>query len=365
MASDYLAIDDLKDLMITETTTITDMVNVLNRFHKRVVLVVDDENRLLGVVTDSDIRHAILDEVNFSRPVRDIMVRNPVQVGPDASKQDVIDIMEQTHCFQIPVVDPQRKILGIYFIDQLLRSRGQTHARTAVIMAGGLGSRLAPLTDKTPKPLLPVGDQPILFTVLDQLQQAGFDNLYVSLNYKSEMIREAVDGQPRFAGNVHFIDETEPLGTAGALTLLPEKLDEPLLVMNGDLLTNVALAEMLNFHQYQRNLLTLAVKEEEFKIPYGIVEMEGTRIVRLKEKPTKSVFINTGVYVLSPLVLDRIPKKTFWNMTDVIEDLHQTKLRVGGFPVHEYWLDVGEHSQLKQANADFEKNFSHLDTPQK
>jgi len=351
------AANDLMGLMVPPDLSILETVERINSAHKRVVLVVDKETRLVGLVTDSDIRHAILNNVDFQRPVSDIMVARPITVREGVPDKEIIRIMGQTHCFQIPILDSDGKVVGIHFINDLLKDGAANLPRTAVIMAGGIGSRLAPLTENTPKPLLTVGNQPILFTVLDQLLKCGFYDLYVSLNFKAQMIRDALENESRFVDHVKFIEEDKPLGTAGALTKLPDDQSEPFLVMNGDLLTKVALEEIMNFHTQQENMVTVAVKEEQFQIPYGTVEMEGTRITALKEKPHHSVFVNSGVYAVDPLILERIPHNTFWNMTDVINDLHQAHLRVGGFPIHEYWLDVGQHDQLEKAKAEYSENF--------
>lgn len=359
--SELTAAENLKNLMVPPDITISEAVNRIFAAHKRVILVVDEETRLLGLMSDSDIRHAIVNNVDFQRPVSDVMIRRPITVLADTSDQEVLRVMEQTHCFQIPILDAERKVVGIHIINELLGMRTANHSRTAVIMAGGIGSRLAPLTDNIPKPLLTVGDQPILFTVLDSLRKAGFDDLFVSVNYKAQMIRDALENEPRFVGQIQFIEEDKPLGTAGALARLPVTPSESFLVMNGDLLTNVALEEIMNFHAHQQNMITVAVKEEQFQIPYGIVEMEGTRITGLKEKPQHTFFVNSGVYAVSPLVLERIPANTFWDMTDIIDDLHKARLRVGGFPIHEYWLDIGRHDQLEQANAEYSKNFENSD----
>jgi len=357
MESQLNNLDDLKHLMVAPDLSITEAIERLNSAHKRVILVVDGESHLAGLLSDSDVRHAIINNVNFQRPVSDIMIRRPVTVRGDLPDQEVIRIMEQTHCFQIPILDADGKVVGIHLINELLKTRPDSNYRTAVIMAGGIGSRLSPLTDNIPKPLLKVGDQPILFTVLDQLRHAGFDDLYVSVNYKAEMIRDALKKEPRFADRVQFIEEDKPLGTAGALTRIPTRPNESFLVMNGDLLTGVALEEIMNFHAHQQNLITVAVKEEQYQMPYGIVEMEGTRITGLKEKPQQTVFVNCGVYAVSHLVLDRIPQNTFWDMTDVIDDLQRARLRVGGFPIHEYWLDIGQHDQLIKARDDYSAKF--------
>ena len=221
-----------------------------------------------------------------------------------------------------------------------------------MIMAGGLGSRLLPLTEHTPKPLIEVGGQPILFSILDRMISADYTNIFITLNYRGDQIREAIAAEPGYAGHVEFIEETKPLGTAGALKLIRKSLEHPVLVMNGDLLTNTAFDELRLFHTRERNVVTVALKEKQIEIPYGIAEMDGSRITNMCEKPKLPFFVNAGVYVVEPIVFSRIPEDTKWDMTDVIDDLLTAKLRVGGFPIHEYWIDIGEIEQLNQARRE-------------
>lgn len=347
--------DSIRRLIVGPSITIMDATRALNDAHKRIVLVADAAARLLGVVTDSNLRHAILERVDLQQPISTIMVTNPVVVPLGTPDHKVLAVMEQTQCYQIPVVGPDGTIVAVRFVDELIQS--QSRGGIAVVMAGGVGSRLRPLTEMTPKSLIPVGGRPILFTVIERLLEADFHRVYISLNYLGEAIRAAVAAEPAFGDRVRFIEESAPLGTAGALALLPEEPGETILVMNGDLLTTVALTELRRFHLYERNMLTVAVKEEVFKVPYGIVELDGARIKALREKPQMPMFVNAGIYLVEPLVLGRIPRDRAWNMTDVIEDLLQARLRVGGFPIHEYWIDIGAPEQLARANEDFEQHF--------
>ncbi len=352
MATNPMSPDDLEQLTVGPDTPIMEAVEVLNRAHKRIVLVTDGGARLLGVITDSDVRHAVLDQQSFAAPVSAIMVTNPVTVPPDMSNAEVLSIMEQTHCYQVPVVDSRGTVVDVCFINELLTTDLDKDG-LAVVMAGGLGERLRPLTETTPKPLLKVGDRPVLFNVLERLLEAGYGRVVLCLNYKADMIRDAVSAQAHFADRVEFVEEDEPLGTAGALTLLREMPTRPFLVMNGDLLTEVALAELRRFHAQEQSVLTVALKQESHSVPFGVIDLDGPRITALREKPSLAYFINAGVYMVEPMVLGRIPRGRRWDMTDVIQDLLKARLRVAGFPIHEYWLDIGEHDQLTRAEAEF------------
>ena len=349
--------EHLQSIMTAPNLSIFQATKKLNDAHKRILLIADPDTRLLGVITDSNIRRAILDGVDFNLPIRDLMVTKPFVVSPDVSDNDVLAVMERTQCYQIPVVDSGGHIVGIHYINDLLEVSTDQQDRVAVVMAGGLGSRLMPLTENTPKPLITVGDRPILFTVIDQLIAADFKTIYVTLNYQGDQIVSAIEGEPNYAGHVKFIREDKPLGTAGALQLIDEVPKLPFLVINGDVLTKVALEELTEFHERERNLVTMALNERQFEVPYGVVELDLTRVTGLQEKPSMPILINAGVYVVEPIVLSRIPRDTHWDMTDVVDDLLAAQMRVGGFPIHEYWIDIGEPDQLKKAEGEFSEHF--------
>lgn len=345
--------DSLSAVCVSPDFPIGKALERLDQAHKRILLIVDGEWRLLGVATDSNFRRAMLARADFSNPVSTIMTAQPVTAGPEMAADDVLALMERTHCHEMPVIDRGGRVLRLLLIEDLLAVRTQRPERMAVVMAGGLGERLRPLTDTTPKPLLAVGDKPILFTLLDRLLIAEFDRIYITVNYRADTIIEAVSNVPRYRTVVRFVRESERLGTAGALSLLPERPKAPFIVTNADLLTTVAFDEMLRFHERERNLMTVALREEQFTLPYGIATLKGTRITSMQEKPTLTHFINAGVYVLDPAVLDRIPADTYVDAPSLVTDLINESHRVGSFPVHEYWIDIGMPHQLEQARRDY------------
>lgn len=352
-------------LLVHPETPIIDALERLNAAHRRIVLVSGDDRHLLGVVIDSDIRRAVLAHVAFDQPVSTIMVRNPVVARPDMSATDISDLMRRTDCYQIPVVDETGQIVDIWFVDELFKEDAPTalrpksiHVDTAVIMAGGLGTRLSPLTDDMPKTLLEVGGQPILFTIVDQLLDSGLTRIYLTVNHLADQIREAVNRVEHLREAITFVQENERLGTAGALSLLPEPLEATFLVMNGDLLTSIAIEEMIDFHAADSNVITMALKSESVEIPYGVVDLEGTQVVGFREKPKMTYFINAGVYVAEPEILEHLPKGERYDMPELINDLLAKKQRVGCFPVHEYWLDIGRPEQLERAHKEFPTVFA-------
>jgi dTDP-glucose pyrophosphorylase len=349
----------IEKLVLSPELSIIDAVAKLEDAHRRVVLVVNDDGVLLGLVTDQDIRRAVLAGIDFSLPVMNIATRHPIVAPPSASDAEILNLMRNKHCYQIPIVDHHYRLHGIRFLEDLIQS-DKREPQVAVVMAGGFGSRLKPLTDNTPKSLIEVGGQPILFTILDQLLVAGFERIWITLNYLGPMIREAVGRLPKYAPHVRFVEELARLGTAGSLSLIPERPAGSFLVMNGDLLTTVSFGGMMEFHRYETNAVTMAAKQEIFTIPYGVAELEGTRVKHLREKPSMSFFLNAGIYVVEPDVLTLVEPGKPLDMPDLIEGLVADGRRVGCFPVHEYWLDVGVPEQLERANSDYIEVFGSL-----
>lgn len=339
----------LDKICVSPGASIRQAVQVLNDGHQRIALIVDRERRLLGVLADSDVRRSILNGLSFDQPVSEIMVREPVVAFSGMSDHAVLSLMQSTKCHEIPVLDDQRKVVDLKTIDMLVTDEP---AAEAVIMAGGLGTRLMPLTENLPKPLIPVGDKPILFLLLDQLIAAGFDHIYICLNYKAEMIRESVLGVPSYARLVHFVEEKERLGTAGALSILPETPSTPFFVINADLLTKIDLKAMLRFHNMEGNNMTMAVRKEKYQIPFGVVKFQDGEVLGIEEKPVQNYFTNAGVYVLDPAILELVPANTFYDMPNLINDAVAGQKQVGIFPVHEYWLDIGRRGDLERANED-------------
>lgn len=347
------------DLFASAGTPFEEILKQMTRSGKRVVLVSEEDRKLLGIVTDYDVRVAILNHTPMDTPVRDFMNASPMTVSESASEQEIFDCMHEYGYNVIPVVGDNGQVITLHRIDELIRD-GETVASgaMAVIMAGGLGERLRPMTDDIPKPMLPVGGRPILFTLLDQLLVEEFGPIYVSVNYKSDIVVRAINDIPRYRNRVSFLYENKRMGTAGSLSLLPERPKSAFAVINGDLLTSVSFSEMVSFHKRDENMITVALKNEEYKIPYGVAEIDGTRITSMQEKPSYSFFINTGAYVLDPRVVDMLKPDQHCDMTDLIDSTLDNQSRVGSFPVHEYWLDIGTPDQLQKAQKDYGNLFA-------
>jgi len=339
----------LEEICVRPSLSISEVVKVLNNGHRRIILVTDEDGRLLGVVADPDIRRAILKRLSFESPVSDIMITKPVVASADMKESKIFSLMQTTHCYEIPIIDRSLKVVGLKTIDSFI---GEKQRAEAVIMAGGLGKRLRPLTETVPKPLLPIGGKPILFILIDRLIRAGFEKITLTLNYKADMIKNAVTAVPEYENIVHFVYETARLGTAGALSLIEYPPIMPFFVMNADLMTKVDFPSMWRFHEMESNLMTMAVREETYQIPFGVVRLKGTRILEIEEKPIHSYFANAGIYVIDPSLLSFVPKNTFYDMPDLINDVIASEKKVGSFPIHEYWADIGNYDELQRVRND-------------
>ena len=227
-------------------------------------------------------------------------------------------------------------------------------------MVGGLGTRLRPLTNDTPKPLLPIGDKPILETIIEQFKSYGFVNFILCTNYKEIQIKKYFGDGSQFGVNINYISEEKRLGTAGALSLIKQKIDKPFFVMNGDLLTRLNFDSMMKYHNEGQYMMTIGSREYSYQIPYGVVQIKKQEVHDLVEKPNHSVFVNAGVYILEPELLNRIPYNQFYDMTDLIDDLLEEEKSIGAFPIREYWADIGQHEDYKKANEEYWDKFSEV-----
>ena len=250
---------------------------------------------------------------------------------------------------QIPLLGERGCVVDIALMQELVNI--SELPLKAVVMAGGFGKRLLPLTEDTPKPMLPVGDKPILELIVNQLQDSGIRKVHVTTHYKPEIIRQHFGTGERFGLDIQYVNENQPMGTAGALGNI-EKSDETMLVLNGDILTRVDFRAMLAFHREQKAELTVAVRKYDFQVPYGVIQCDGAHVLGVDEKPTYNFFVNAGIYLLEPSAHRSIPLEQRFDMTDLIETLAGAKRRVAAFPVVEYWMDIGRQNDYMQAQED-------------
>jgi dTDP-glucose pyrophosphorylase len=341
---------NIEKIKLTINSTIKDALQIINTGAMKIALVLDEENHLLGTLSDGDIRRGLLDGLSLDDSIESIIFKTPTVCGIDDSKEEILKIAVAKKLYCIPIVDEKGVIVGIEEVDSLLKPTN--FSNRVVLMAGGLGTRLRPLTDDIPKPLLQVGDKPILETIINGFAKYGFTNIVLSVSYKAEMIETYFGDGSKFGVNIEYVHEDQRMGTAGALSLMREKLSEPFFVMNGDLLTNINFEHMLEYHLSSNAVATMGVREYDFQVPYGVVNVEGHDILSIDEKPVHSFFVSGGVYVLSPDVLDAIPD-AYFDMPTLFEKLIEEKKKAISFPIREYWLDIGQMSDFHRANAEY------------
>lgn len=347
---------DWKFTLISPKTPILEAIRIVDTSALQIALVVDEDRRLLGTITDGDVRRAILRQISLEEPVEKIMFTSPTVANVQNEREEILSMMYRKELRHIPVVDDAGRVVNLKSLMDMV----QPHSREnlVVLMAGGLGTRLRPLTKDCPKPLLKVGSKPILETILENFIDSGFYRFYISVNYKAEMIQSYFGDGSKWGVQIDYLRENKQLGTSGALKLLPECPVEPFIVMNGDLLTKVNFQQLLDFHCEYQAQATMAVREYDFQIPYGVVQVQDNYLAGLDEKPVHRFFVNAGIYVLEPEVLKLIPKNRFFNMTDLFDQLLESNLKATTFPLREYWLDIGQLKDFDQANGEYYQYFN-------
>ena len=314
----------------------------------QIVMVVDSRDLLIGTLTDGDIRRGLLRGLDMQSPVDSIIHREPLVVPPQMERELVLQLMQANKVRQLPVVDGQRRVVGLHVWDELLMP--ELRPNTMVIMAGGKGMRLRPYTEQCPKPMLPVGGKPMLEHIIERARSEGFQRFVLAVHYLGHMIEDYFGDGSRWQVHIEYLREESPLGTAGALGLLGARPAEPLIVTNGDVLTDIHYGELLDFHNHHGAAATMAVRLHEWQHPFGVVRTSGVDIVGFEEKPVIKSHINAGVYALDPSVLDHMSKGEHCDMPTLFAKLQDRGLRTVVYPMHEPWLDVGRVDDYTAAN---------------
>lgn len=343
--------NNFKKIIISPISTVRQALEIIDIGSMKIALVADENLKLLGTLTDGDIRRAILNGRGLDDSIEAIYFRTPTTCGINDSKEKILQLAVAHKLFQIPVVDDEGRIIGIAEVDELLQPAHRTNK--VVLMAGGLGTRLSPLTDTTPKPMLHVGNKPILETIIENFAKHGYTDIILSVSYKSHVIEEYFGDGASFGVKIEYVHEARRMGTAGALTLLRDILTEPFFVMNGDLLTNINFEHMHDYHLMHDAVATMAVREYDFQVPYGVVNITDGKILSIEEKPTHKFFVSAGIYMLSPQTLQHIPDDDFFDMPTLFEKLIFEKHHAVSFPIREYWLDIGRMSDYEKANSEY------------
>lgn len=345
-----------KDTLIQKDATVRDAIEVIDNSKLKIALIVDDALKLVGLVTDGDIRRALLKGFSLDDAVVNAANKLPLVIGQDVDTTEALSIMRKNKLYHIPIVKEDGTLISLRFLDDLLQRKRRNNP--VVLMAGGYGKRLQPLTDNCPKPLLKVGGKPILETIMENFISEGFYRFYISTFYKAEMIEEYFGNGEKWGIEIEYLREEKASGTAGALKLLPKDISESFFMMNGDLLTTLNVGHLLEFHKSHQQYLTVCVRKDHYKIPYGVVKVKESMIYELEEKPTIDYFINAGVYVMSPKILSMIPDNDTVQMTDLIQALMDSGRQPVAFPIREYWRDIGRFEDFEVASADYYSNFT-------
>jgi len=343
--------NDFRKILLAPGATIRQALKIIDSGSMKIALVADESERLLGTLTDGDIRRAILKGHGLDDAIEGIYSRTPTTCGVNDPREKILQLAVAHKLYQIPVVDSAGRIVGIAEVDDLLQPEHRTNK--VVIMAGGLGTRLSPLTDATPKPMLHVGNKPILETIIENFAKYGYSDIILSVSYKSHVIEDYFGDGGAFGVNIEYVHESKRMGTAGALSLLRDRLTEPFFVMNGDLLTNVNFEHLRDYHISHDAVATMAVREYDFQVPYGVVNVQNGLIASIEEKPVHKFFVSAGIYMLSPQALAHVPTDEFFDMPTLFEALIARKYVAVSFPIREYWLDIGRISDFERANSDY------------
>lgn len=334
-------------LKLKPSDSIRKAISVIENGHVQFAFVVDDNQKMIGAITDGDVRRALLRGEALDTPVDRVMCTEFRSLPSNATEDEAISLMRREVLHQVPALDEQGCVVQLFLLEELIKSEKRTNP--VVIMAGGEGKRLSPLTQDCPKPMLRVGGKPMLEIILEQLVDACFQQFYMSVNYLKEQIQDHFGDGERWGVQISYLEENQPLGTAGALSLLPQNLAKPMVVLNGDVLARVNYGKLLKFHDDHSASATLCVREHVTQIPYGVVRMDDLYVKTIEEKPSLNYYVNAGIYILDPILLDLVPHDHFFDMPQLLEKAIKHQHNVSAFPINEYWLDVGNHDALDLA----------------
>lgn len=345
----------IEDIIIYRSTSIIDALKIIDESSKQLALVIDKNNKLLGTISDGDVRRALINNISLDDSIEKIYYKTPTVANISDSREDIINICTTKKIHQVPIVNNDGSLVGLEVLDELISKGNKTNK--VILMVGGLGKRLKPLTENTPKPMLQIGDKPILHTIVEKFASYGFINIVMCANYKSNMIKKYFGDGNKYGVNIEYIEEDQRMGTAGALSLLNERPSEPFFVMNGDILTNINFEHFLDFHRTNNSVASMCVKGYDYQVPYGVVKCKDGYILSIEEKPIHNFFVNAGIYILNPKCIDYIPRGIFYDMPNLFEKLIELNEITISFPVREYWLDIGHMDEFKKANKEYQEVF--------
>lgn len=349
--------EDWSKIILKSSDTLESAIKVLHIGGLQIALVLDSKGKLLGTVTDGDIRRALINHLEMDSLVGEVMNINPATSLNSDSPDEIMLRMKNRNLLHMPILDKKGLLVGLETLKNLTYDK--KYDNPVFLMAGGFGKRLQPLTEEIPKPLLKVGGKPILETIISRFVKSGFHNFYISTFYKSEMIQEYFGDGSSWGINITYVEENKPLGTAGAIGLLPKDIPNlPILMMNGDVLTKVNFEHLLQFHLKQNAIATMCIREYDIQIPFGVVDIKDQKAHNFVEKPVKKFFVNAGIYVFNQEMISKVKVDSYIDMPDLLEKQVAGGKNVNVFPIHEYWKDVGHIEEYNNVNDSFSNGFS-------
>ena len=344
-------IDEIK---INQNASIKQALKVIDKGAIKVAVVLSDDGLLLGMLSDGDIRRALLKGMSLGDSIAGIINKHPVVANINDTKERILELANEKKLHQIPIIS-NGKLIGIQDIREFLAPKNKPNK--VILMVGGLGTRLRPLTNDVPKPMLDVGNKPILHTIVENFAKYGYTDIIMCVNYKSEIIKEYFGNGDKFGVKIEYVLENQRMGTAGALSLLQKRPKDDFFVMNGDLLTNVNFEYLHEYHKDSNAGASICIRKYEMQVPYGVVNVRANQVTSIEEKPTQSFFVSAGIYMFSPIVLDFIPKGVFYDMPTLLGELLKQGFAVYPFFIREYWLDIGKMDEYRRANDEYEGVF--------
>lgn len=349
---------DWKSSCLHVTATLKDAIAAIDKSDAKIALIVDDAHRLIGTITDGDVRRGLLSGASLESPLVGVMNESPRVAYVTEQNDSLFAKMQRERVRHLPIVDDRGVLIGIETIAHLLNRAKRPNL--VVLMVGGEGRRLRPLTDAMPKPMLQVGTRPILETIIERFRFFGFENFVFSVNFKAEKIEEHFGDGSAYSVNIRYVREQSALDTAGALSLLTEAPTEPFFVMNGDLLTNANFNDILNFHTEHPAMATMCVRNYDIQVPYGVVKADGHRLTAIEEKPVIRHFTNAGIYVFEPDVTKYMDENRPLSMPQLFERIMSDGSKCNVCPIREYWLDIGQKEDFERANVEYSSVFEEV-----
>ena len=349
-------IKDLKNILIYPENSVTEAIKKIDKSGLRILLVADKKKNLLGTISDGDIRRSIIDSISLDSPVSKIMNASPYFAEKEEPMESIFRKMKSKNILAMPIVE-NRKIIGLETL--MLSSINESVENIVFIMAGGFGKRLSPLTIDCPKPMLELNGKPILETTIENFKSYGFRNFIISTHFLPEVIKEYFKDGSQMDVNINYVHESNPLGTAGALGLLPNSMpDKPIIMINGDVLTNLDFKKLLEYHNSNSFNATVVVRDYEHQVPFGVIQSEDFKIKDIVEKPSYKYFVNAGIYVLSPNFYKSVIAEERIDMPDLLRKFINYDDGVGIYPLHEYWTDIGNPDDFNRAKSDTDTNIN-------